>query len=113
MNKYVSNELPKTIDKVKYSGLETTDWKFILNKTIGLTGKKYNQGKLSYLFDNVDEANQCKSDHFPKEIKVEGFEYFYSEIHGEKVQLENGFYLLQTLIYDTIRTDLTILASNL
>ena len=122
LNKYIpNNEIPKAIDKVKDSGLETVDWKFILNKTIGLTGKKYNQGKLSYLFDNLDEANtlSASSECFPKEIIIKNEDselikkYYYSEIQGEKLQLENGFYLIQALIYDTIRTDLTVLANKL
>ena len=100
LNKFIpNNEIPKAIDKVKDSGLETADWKFILNKTIGLTGKKYNQGKLSYLFDNLDEANtlSASSECFPKEIIIKNEDselikkYYYSEIQGEKLQLENGF----------------------
>ena len=71
LNKYISNEvIPNAIDKVKNSALNTIDWKFILNKTIGLTGKKYNQGKISYLFDDKDEANLDYSENFPKEINI-------------------------------------------
>ena len=89
MNKYISNDvIPNAIDKVKNSGLNTTDWKFILNKTIGLTGKKYNQGKIGYLFDDKDEANLGYSENFPKEINIKNEnsetikKYYYSEIQG-------------------------------
>ena len=52
LNKVQNNDvLPSIMDKIKDSGLKVDDWKFILNKGIGLTGKRYSQGSQSGLYD--------------------------------------------------------------
>jgi hypothetical protein len=51
---------------------------------------------------------------FPKVISLDAnTDVYYSEKHGEHRQLLTGFYLIQALIYDTVRTDLIVMANQI
>jgi hypothetical protein len=43
----------------------------------------------------------------------ENINVYYLKKHEECKQLSTGFYLIQALIYDTIRTDLTVIANQI
>ena len=106
--------LPSIMDKIKDSALKVDDWKFILNKGIGLTGKRYSQGSQSGLYDTEKEANvylKRNNAHFPKHVR--DTELWYIEHRGERKQLKNGLYLIQALIYDTMRTKLFLMYKEL
>jgi hypothetical protein len=106
--------LPSVIDKIIESELDKTDGKFMLNKNIGLTGKKFAQGSVSELYDNQEEANLYLKDASSFYLKhVNDTELWYVKQKGKRKPLKNGFYLIQTLIYDTIKANLYLLAKEL
>ena len=66
--------IPKIMEKIINSGLSVEDWKFIFNKNIGMTGKRFNQSAVSGLYDKCSEAKvQLKksSRDFPKYKRYE------------------------------------------
>lgn len=117
-----NDTLPRVMDNIRKMDLEDREWKFIFNRGIGLTCRKYKQSKKQKIYDDIDEAH-----HFShKVITLDGEtilqrlgeldltaddmkKHKYTNIYigtelGEKRTLSNGFYLIQTLIYDTMRT---------
>ena len=114
LNKVQNNDvLPPVMDEIKNFELKEEDKKFIPNKNIGITGKRYSQGYKSGLYDNEEEANmhlENSTPFYPKHVR--DTELWYIE-QGEKKQLKNGFYLIQALIYDTMRTKLFVLQNEL
>ena len=96
LNKTKQNDmLPSIMDKIIESDLKRADGKFMLNKNIGLTGKKFAQGLISGLYDNQEEANLYLKDalsFYPKHVN--NTELWYVKQKGERKPLKNGFYLI-------------------
>ena len=81
--------------------------KFLVNKAVGMLGRRYNTKERSHLFRGQAEAAHCS-----RRLRAQllarriGGEVFYIVHKEERAELVDGFYPTQHLVYDWVRIQL-------
>ena len=81
--------------------------KFLVNKAVGMVGRRYNAMEYAYLFRTEAEAA-----HFARTLKAQllvrkiSDEVFYLVHKEEKAELVDGFFPIQHCVYDWVRIQL-------
>jgi hypothetical protein len=114
----IKNNIRSQIQKLYESSLTTEHKKFIMNKNIGLLGRKKNSREINYittskeeafkLFDNL-EYNDDVSKLKVHPIKINEKEIWVS-CYGNQTELTDGFLLISEAIYDIQRIKMFELA---
>lgn len=111
---YLNKNNCKALIKELYeSELDIQYKKFIMNNTLGNTGKKYNKKNVTIICNNYETAyiHKKSNDNKGYIIDMDDGKFYY--IRSNKAVLKNGFLPINMAIYDTMRMKLYELKNNL
>lgn len=92
------NPTRKLIKELYESSLPDSLKKFVVNMTIGLMNKKYNQAEKAIYTTDIEEAT-----YFSKEIASIREKEYLSVMKSDRMQLKSGYLPIGFLVYDRMR----------
>lgn len=98
------NTIKETIKELYDTNLNVKIKKWLVNCTIGLFGKKYNKISKCYYSNDIEEILELKRKHggtIDDITDKDDNESHYIHYVSKRKELDNGFLLLQSYIYDT------------
>jgi hypothetical protein len=113
--KIVDNNIKHHIEKIYNSEMTTEEKKFIINKLIGLIGKRYNKKEYTTIYEDKKQAYMSMKKQGGQIITLHYDSKFslYLHIIRHKRELIDGYYPIQLYIYDTARLRLNKLTNLL